>query len=218
MIKRKVTSKGKGYHETRKDRLDISSVIASIGVRDAIERERRRKWAESYKYIKGYNDIHVDVDEVDIYGNKTGRPKKTVKVKPLEKSTVTVYCPNGGTHDVIKNGVRVSQKGVYQRYRCKTCGKQFEFICIVDPAGKSVLKRPIEPVKPRIKTLEELKAIKLLKDQIANLEARITRKDVQIKSLKRKVEKLKKIIDAPENEKQAKLNDLIENPDFLEIV
>lgn len=73
------------------------------------------------------------------------------------------------------------------------------------------------PTQPRMKTLDDLKQVKELKDKIKALEARITRKDAMIKSLKRRIEKLKDIIESPKKEEQRQLQILAENPDFLEI-
>jgi hypothetical protein len=87
-----------------------------------------------------------------------------------------------------------------------------------NPKGNLKIKlKPIKPEKPRIKTLDDLRQIKELKDQIEALKARITRKDATIKSLKRRMEKLKHTIDAPEKEVQRKIEFLVENPDFLEL-
>jgi predicted RNase H-like nuclease (RuvC/YqgF family) len=75
-----------------------------------------------------------------------------------------------------------------------------------------------ESEKPKeliIKTLDELKQIKELKDQVEALKARITRKDATIKSLKRRLEKLKNPV---EKKKEETTDHYIDNPDFLEIL
>jgi hypothetical protein len=85
---------------------------------------------------------------------------------------------------------------------------------IVDNTG-----RPIKAVAKKTipHNLEDLKRIKGLKDEIEALKTRIVRKDAMIKNLKRKVEKLKDIIESPVKEEQRQLKELVDNPDFLEI-
>jgi hypothetical protein len=72
--------------------------------------------------------------------------------------------------------------------------------------------------QPRVKTLDDLKQVKELKDKIKALEARIIKKDTMIKSLKRRIKKLNQTINAPKKEAQMKIDFLVENPDFLEIM
>lgn len=51
------------------------------------------------------------------------------KAMPQGVEVVTVpdapICPGGDTHKVVRNGFRGCRKGSVQRYRCRTCGKQF---------------------------------------------------------------------------------------------
>ena len=90
-----------------------------------------------------------------------------------------------------------------------------EIEVVIDPKTGIIREKPHK--KAGHHTLEDLKRIKVLKDEIEALKARILRKDAMIKNLKRKIEKLKDIIESPVKEEQRQLKELVDNPDFLEI-
>ena len=140
-------------------------------------------------------------DEVNNKVEEELKPKKA-KAKTKTKNPVCPSCNYLGT---IKNGFNAA--GI-QRYKCKHCEKIF-------------YPQPTKPVKAKnpikVKTLDELKQIKELKDQIEALKARITRKDATIKSLKRQNEKLKNPVEKKKKEDHDK-NFYVDNPDFLEIL
>lgn len=107
-------------------------------------------------------------------------------------------------------------KKIVKEYQKARRDMYTEFRRIVPIHAKPASKPTKKPMPVIVKTLDDLKQIKELKDQVEALKARITRKDVTIKSLKRRIEKLKNPIEKKKKEEET--NFYVDNPDFLEIV
>jgi hypothetical protein len=103
----------------------------------------------------------------------------------------------------------------YWEHRKDRNDEPYERKTIKNPATK-----PQKKVKPeRVKTLDDLKQIKELKEQVNDLKNKVKARDIRIKKLKATIEKLKdpegKV--AKEKEQKTVAEFYRDNPDFLEI-
>lgn len=75
---------------------------------------------EAWKEMKAYNILDVEVLEqvyLKLRPWYTTHPNITTGDDPLE-----LCCPKCGSSDVIRSGYFTTNKGKYQRYKCKACG------------------------------------------------------------------------------------------------
>lgn len=74
--------------------------------------------AASWKQLKTYNTQDVQLLK-DVYYKMlpwiTNHPN-------LNVFSQSDGCPNCGSHDVVKQGTRITRTGKYQRYKCNSCG------------------------------------------------------------------------------------------------